>query len=491
MDYDVIVVGAGNAALAAAVSARNEGAERVLVLEKAPLAVRGGNTHYSGALLRFAFDRPQDLLRLAPDVETQAPGFLSSIKPYPAEAFRRELDDVTQGQTDPRLSQVLISRSYETACWMADQGIRMEGAVSLAAIQFDGRIKWPGGAVIRAVGEGVGLSRMWFAIAERKGCEIRYAAAAQRLLQADGRVNGVEIRDSAGEQVVRARAIVLACGGFEANRAWRALHLKGAWEQAKVRGTRFNTGDGLRMALEAGATRHGQWNGCHGTPIAADSPEFGDRKRTDKTNRLSYPFGILVNTQGLRFVDEGEDFQFLTYAKMGGAILHQPGQLAFQIFDAKVTDLLEPRYATSTPIVGETLEALAEQLPVDREAFLSTLSAYNAAVASQRPFDPTVRDGLSTEGLQPPKSNWAQRIDTPPFRVYAVTGGITFTFGGVHVNEQAQVLGADSSPIPGLYACGEMVGGLFHSNYPGGAGLMSGAVFGRIAGAGAASAAGA
>ncbi|HMH75310.1 MAG TPA: FAD-binding protein, partial [Candidatus Udaeobacter sp.] len=257
------------------------------------------------------------------------------------------------------------------------------------------------------------------------------------------------------------------------------------WDHAKVRGTRYNTGDGLRMAIEVGALPHGQWTGCHSTPIDADAPPHGDRKLTDKTNRLSYPYGVLVNGRGARFFDEGEDFQFYTYAKLGGIILNEPGGIGWQIFDSKVTHLLEARYQTGTPLIADSLEALTEKLPLDRATCRRTLEAYNAAVTEGR-FDPTVRDSLATRGLPLAKSNWAQRLDTPPFLAYPVTGGITFTFGGVRVNERAQVMSTSWAVIPGLYACGEMVGGLFHGNYPGGTGLMSGAVFGRLAGAQAA-----
>jgi tricarballylate dehydrogenase len=207
-------------------------------------------------------------------------------------------------------------------------------------------------------------------------------------------------------------------------------------DQAKVRGTRYNTGDGLRMALEISALPFGQWTGCHSTPIDATAPSFGDRKLTDKTNRLSYPWGVLVNARGQRFFDEGEDFQFYTYAKLGGLILNEPGGVAYQIFDGKVAHLLEGRYKTGTPATGDSLRDVVERLPLDRAACQRTLDAYNAAVAAGR-FDPTVCDGLATTGLDLPKSNWAQALDTPPFAAYPVTGGITFTFGGVRIDDRA------------------------------------------------------
>jgi tricarballylate dehydrogenase len=193
----------------------------------------------------------------------------------------------------------------------------------------------------------------------------------------------------------------------------------------------------------------------------------------------------MINRLGLRFVDEGEDQALFTYAKFGGAILNQLGGIAYQIFDAKVTGLLEPRYATSEPIIAERLDDLVRKLDVDHEAAGHTLDEFNGA-AGDGVFNPGERDGMAARGLAIPKSNWAQKLDVPPFSAFPVTGGITFSFGGLKIDQQAQVLSTGWNPIPGLYACGEMVGGLFHHNYPGGSGLMSGAVFGRIAGASAA-----
>ena len=318
-DYDVIVVGAGNAALAAAVSAREQGAERVVALEKAPEELRGGNTHYSGGLLRFAYDRPEDLGPIVPDAERQIPNFFRDVEAYPADRFLQDLMRVTEGRTDPALAETLISRSYDTVRWMAGQGITMEPALSLSGVRVGDRIKWSPGAVIRARHEGVGLSKSWFEIAQKRGVEIRYSTSAVRLVQdRRGRVTGVGVQDAEGFGELTAEAVVLGCGGFEANPEWRARYLGRPWDHAKVRGTRYNTGDGLRMALAIGALPHGQWTGCHSTPIDADAPPHGDRKLTDKTNRLSYPYGVLVNAQGRRFFDEGEDFQFYTYAKLGG-----------------------------------------------------------------------------------------------------------------------------------------------------------------------------
>lgn len=486
--YDVIVIGAGNAALAASVSARGAGAEHVLVLEKAPEHDRGGNTHFSGGLFRFAFNQPGDLLRLVPKAR-EVEGFMEGIEAYPADAFREDLARVTDGRTDPELSQILIANSYETVCWMAEQGIAFELALSLSGVRVGNVIKWPKGAIVRAAHEGVGLSRMWFNSARRAGVEIRYSSPVQRLVQdRKGRVCGVLMRDAEGIREISAGAVVLGCGGFEANMAWRAQYLGRPWDHARVRGTRHNQGDGLRMAMEIGAMPWGQWSGCHATPIDAGAPPYGDRELTDKTNRLSYVYGVMLNKQGLRFVDEGEDQNLYTYAKFGGTILNQPGTVAWQIFDSKTLPLLEPRYSTGRPITADTLDGLVAGLELDRAAATRTLAEYNAA-AGNGSFNPGVRDGMHTEGLALRKSNWAQELDAPPYYAYPVTGGITFSFGGVKVSDHAQVIGTDWDPIAGLFACGEMVGGLFHNNYPGGSGLMSGAVFGRIAGRSASAAA--
>jgi tricarballylate dehydrogenase len=484
-DFDVIIAGAGNAALSASVSAKSAGADRVLVLEKAPEEMRGGNTYYSGGLLRIAFNHTEDLLRLVPKAR-DLPGFVEGIEPYPMEAFWSDLRRMTDNRTDPQLGEILISNSYSTAAWMAENGIRFEPAISLGAVRVGNVIKWPKGAIVRAAHEGVGLSRMWMAAAQRNGVEIRYGTAAVRLLQNGyGRVCGVMVRDSTGIHELHSRTVVLGCGGFEANAAWRAQYLGRPWDHAKVRGTKYNQGDGLRMAFEIGAMPWGQWSGCHATPINAEAPPFGDRQLTDKTNRLSYLYGVMINKLGLRFVNEGEDQAPFTYAKFGGSILNQPGGIAYQIFDAKVTNFLEPRYSTSQPILAERLDDLVRQLDVEHETALRTLDEYNAA-AGHGAFNPGERDGMMTKGLALPKSNWAQKLDTPPFSAWPVTGGITFSFGGLKINDRAQVINTGWEPIAGLYTCGEMVGGLFHSNYPGGSGLMSGAVFGRIAGANAA-----
>jgi tricarballylate dehydrogenase len=291
---------------------------------------------------------------------------------------------------------------------------------------------------------------------------------------------------------VNAKAVVLASGGFEANAEWRARYLGAGWDLAKVRGTRHNTGDGIRMALDIGAEPYGHWSGSHAVAWDRNAPNYGDLAVGDGFQKHSYPFGIMVNAHGERFVDEGADFRNYTYAKYGQVILAQPGQFAWQVFDDKVKHLLRDEYRIRecTKVEAPTLDDLAAKLEgVDPRGFLATVNEYNAAVQDHVPFDPTVRDGRGTNGLAIPKTNWANRLDQPPYAAYGVTCGVTFTFGGLHVNAHAAVLDVEQSPVPGLYAAGELLGGLFYFNYPGGTGLMSGSVFGRIAGRSAGAAA--
>jgi tricarballylate dehydrogenase len=281
----------------------------------------------------------------------------------------------------------------------------------------------------------------------------------------------------------------LAAGGFQANTEWRTRYLGPGWELAKVRGTRFNTGDAIRMALDIGAAPAGNWSGCHAVAWERNAPEFGDLVVGDAFQKHSYPWGIYINSHGRRFLDEGADFRNYTYAKYGRTILEQPGQFAWQIFDAKVKPQLRDEYRIRqvTRRTSNTLEGLVAQLEdTNRTAALEEIKRYNAAVRTDNPFNPKVKDGRRTEGLEIPKSNWANTIDQPPFEAYAVTCGITFTFGGLRINNNAQVMSTDGEPIPGLFAAGELVGGLFWFNYPGGSGLTNGSVFGRIAGASAA-----
>jgi tricarballylate dehydrogenase len=311
------------------------------------------------------------------------------------------------------------------------------------------------------------------------------ATVADLLVGGDGRVTGVRWYDGNGTgHDTSSAAVVLAAGGFEANPAMRRRHLGEEWGSAVVRGNPLNTGELLDVAVAKGAARFGDWSSCHS--VAWDvvgPPQGGDRDLTNRLTRQSYPLGIVVNRDGRRFVDEGADYRNYTYAKYGREILRQPGAVAFQLFDAKTRPLLRTEEYDSEPITSaqsDDLADLAAMLGVDTAGLLHTVEEFNAAIVD-RPFDPAVKDGRAAL-VTPPKSNWAQALDTPPYYGYAVTCGITFTVGGLHVDESARVLRESGEPIEGLYAAGEMVGGLFSGNYPGGTGLTSGTVFGRRAG---------
>jgi tricarballylate dehydrogenase len=484
---DVVVVGGGNAAFAAAVAAAEAGAN-VVMLERAPLDEAGGNTRFTAGAIRFAYDGVKHLRRLMPDL-TDDEIARSDFGAYPEAQFFEDMGRVTEYRTDPDLCELLVTRSRETLFWMQGRGVRFAPIWGRQAFLVDGKFKFWGGLTVEAVGGGPGLVAAWTEIAARNGIELRYGARAVSLIADDGGVRGVRFKQDGRTQELPAKAVVLAAGGFQANVEWRTRYLGPGWDAAKVRGTRFNTGEGLRMALEIGAMPAGQWSGCHAVGWERNAPAFGDLAVGDGFQKHSYPFGVMLNANGERFVDEGADFRNYTYAKYGRVILAQPGQFAWQVFDAKVKHLLRDEYRIRqvTKVQAETLEALVAKLDdVDPERALATLRAYNAAIRADIPFDPNVKDGRRTDGLAVPKSNWANTLSEPPFEAYAVTCGVTFTFGGLKITRAAQVLDIDQTPIAGLYAAGEMVGGIFYNNYPGGTGLMAGAVFGRIAGTSAA-----
>ena len=485
--FDTVVVGGGNAALCAAVAAR-EGGSRVLLLEKAPPHERGGNSFFTAGGFRFTHDGLADLRRDVLVDLTDEEAATIDVPPYTSELFRDDLMRLTEGLSDPDLADTLIGRSRPTIVWMRRHGVRWILMMARQSYQVGGKHRFWGGLNVEAVGGGPGLIQALYEDAERLGVEVRYGARATGLLLDDrGAVRGVAGRASGGFFEVPCRSVVLASGGFEANPEWRTRYLGPGWDLARVRGTRHNVGDGIRMALDAGAQAHGNWSGCHAVAWDAGSPPFGDRRVGDMFQKHSYPLGLIVNVRGERFVDEGADFRNYTYAKYGREILRQPQRLAFQLFDQKVVPILREEYRIREVTKGEagTIAELAKKLDIDPEGLVRTVDAYNAGVQPGE-FNPAVLDGKGTRGVAPPKSNWALPLDTPPYVGFAVTCGITFTFGGLRVTPRGEVLDTDDRPILGLHAAGELVGGLFYENYPGGTGLMAGSVFGRIAGAEAA-----
>lgn len=484
---DVLVVGAGNAALCAALAARQEGAS-VVALECAPFEERGGNSTFTAGAMRVVYDGVEDLRRLIPDL-TEDEVARHDFGSYTKNQFFDDMARMTQYRADPELVDLLVTRSFDAVSWMRDQGVRFAPIYGRQAFQQNGKFVFWGGLTVEAVGGGPGLVDALTTACANAGVEIVYNTRGVELIMDGSRVAGVRARTRGELREFRANSVILASGGFEANTEWRTKYLGPGWDLAKVRGSRFNTGDGLQMALAVGASPAGQWSGAHAVQWDMNAPEFGDLRVGDGFQKHSYPFGVLVNLEGKRFLDEGADFRNYTYALYGHYVLAQPGQAAWQIFDAKVNHLLRDEYRIQqvTKVTAPTLDELASKMEgIDAPAFLDTIREFNAAVDESVTFDPNVRDGRRTLGVTPPKSNWANTIDTPPFEAYMVSCGITFTFGGLRITPKAEVVNTDGDVIGGLYACGELVGGLFYFNYPGGAGLTAGSVFGRIAGQNAA-----
>jgi tricarballylate dehydrogenase len=393
---------------------------------------------------------------------------------------------VTLGRGDPEMARILVADSGPAVRWLRERGLRFRLMYERQAYEVDGRHRFWGGLALGTVVGGEGLMARHRDAAERSRIELRHGAAVVHLHPEGGVV-------LAGGEELRARAVVLAAGGFEASPRLRAAYLGPNWDVAKVRGTPHNTGEVLEAALAHGAQAYGHWSGCHAIQWDADAPATGDRELTNRFSRQAYPVGLVVNVRGRRFLDEGADFRNYTYARYGAEVLRQPEGIAAQVFDQRSVGLLRAidyEAPGAARVEAGTLGELAEGLGIDAEEFERTVTEYNAAVQPGE-FDPSVKDGKRTVGISPPKSNWALPLDSPPFVGFRITCGITFTFGGVRVDEGARVLDRGGRVMPGLCAAGELVGGLFFHNYPGGTGLTAGAVFGRRAGYAAAEQAGA
>ena len=475
---DVVVVGGGNAGFCAAHAAAERG-RRVLLLEKAPRAEAGGNSYYTAGATRMVHGGLVDLLDIVePDERHQR----AEVPPYAAEEFLADLEKVTEGRGDKDLARVVVGESRDTVRWLHRLGLRYRLMYERQAYErADGSYLFWGGLHVGNVDGGVGLMADHVRVAARLGVEVRYGSPVTQLLSDGGAVVGVRV----GDEEIRAESVVIASGGFEADPQSRRQSLGEGWENAKVRGTPYNTGEVIRAALEIGAGRGGDWSTCHSVQWDAAYPQNeSNRELTNRLTRQSYPLGIIVNREGRRFLDEGADFRNYTYAKYGKVILEQPGSIAFQVFDAPLRSLLrteEYDMPGIAPVVAGTIAELAAGMGVDATALARTVSDFNASIDVSRPLDPTIKDGRRA-ATEPVKSNWASAIATPPFYAYPVTCGITFTFGGLRGDTHGRVLAESGAPIGGLYACGEALGGLFSGNYPGGSGLTAGMVIGRRAG---------
>ena len=479
---DVIVVGGGNAGFTAAHAAAERG-RSVILLEKGTEDLSGGNSFYTAGATRIAHGGLADLAGL---IEPDDRHDSTVVPPYSAEEYASDLAKVTEGRNDPELTEVLISESQSTLRWLNSLGLKYRLMYERQAYERpDGSYLFWGGLHVGNVGGGEGMMADHTRVARELGVEIRYASPAIRLVLDGGRVTGVVVAGPEGEYVLNAESVILTAGGFESDPALRREFLGEGWENAKVRGTPCNTGDMLLAALEIGAARGGDWNTCHSVQWDAFTENNeSNRELTNRLTRQSYPLGIIVNRDGERFLDEGADFRNYTYAKYGKEILKQPGSVAWQLFDATLRPMLRAEEYEMPGVSVETAGTVAElaaMIGINPEALEKTVSSFNASIDRSIDFDPNVLDGRAGQ-TEPVKSNWAVPLETGPFYAYGVTCGITFTFGGLKGDTSGRVLDAEGNHIPGLFAAGEMLGGLFSTNYPGGSGLAAGCVFGRRAG---------
>ena len=478
---DIIVIGGGSAAFSAAVSARQAGATRVVMLEKASEADYGGNARYSGTGFRFVHGGAQEIRQFIPDVD-DALFSTMSIPPYGADDFTADLERMTQGRMNRELAQVLVGQSNAALHWMRQVGIKWEPLKEHAKVG-DKRY-FERGIAIHVAGGGLGQLTQWRQIAQRLEIEIRFDSPVCAVHGDLRRVEGVGVCDPQGRYDLMAKAVIACAGGFQANPEMRARYLAGNTDLIKVRGSRHDTGEVLRYLLDLGARGAGHWQSGHMSPVDANAPDFETPQHADgrgnTQSRYDYPFGISVNALGLRFFDEGEAQHSFTYAKTGRAVLAQPGAIAYQIYDQDGLKCLRYPHHEATFVEAATIAELAGKIGIEAAVLTHTVAEFNAA-CDDRPFDPTRPDGKATSGLPLPKSNWACRIAAPPFRAYPVTGGITFTFGGLAIDHRAQVINTLDQPIKGLFASGDIVGLFFH-NYPSFTGQTRNAVFGRLAG---------
>jgi tricarballylate dehydrogenase len=448
---DVLVVGGGNAALCAAMVAREAGA-KVLLLESSPQVFRGGNSRHTRDL-RYMHERED--------------GFLTGS--YPEEEFWKDLARVTGGETNEELARLTIRESSDMGGWMANHGVRwqstLRGTLHLARTNAF------------FLGGGKALVNAYYETARKLGVEIAYESEVCELRLCDGLFESAIVRCGEVTREVRAKTVVAAAGGFEANISWLKEYWGEAADNFVIRGTPYNQGRILRQLLDQGARPVGKPREFHAVAVDARAPKFdgGIVTRLD-----SVPFGIVVNKHAKRFYDEGEDFWPKRYAIWGGLIARQPDQVAYSIIDAKSIELFLP--SLFPPMQADSIGELAAKLNLDAAATEETVRQFNHSVRAGT-FDPSRLDDCATDGLEPPKTHWARPVDTPPYYAYPLRPGITFTYLGVTVNRQARVVLESGKAAGNIFAAGEiMAGNILGRGYLAGFGMTIGTVFGRIAG---------
>jgi len=455
--YDVIVVGGGNAALCAALAARHI-VPQILLLERAPEHMRGGNTRHT-----------RNIRCAHPAADQYFSG------PYSEEEMLEDLKGVTGGPANLELAKLAIRESSKLPQWMSEHGVSWQQA--LAGTLHLGRTnRW-------FLGGGKALVNAYYQTARRMGIHIRYDALVEDLIIENGRCEAVAVKDGERQQLIRCRAVVAAAGGFEANLEWLKRHWGEAADNFIIRGTPYNDGTVLATLLQKSAKPIGDPKGFHAIAVDARAPKYdgGIVTRLD-----AIPFGIVVNRLGRRFYDEGENLWPKRYAIWGGLIAGQPGQEAYCIVDAKtIRRFLPPMFK---PYESDSIEGLASALRLDPKVLAETVGEYNRATAGNAELRIEILDGACTHGITPPKSNWAVPIDSPPFYGLPLRPGITFTYMGVTVDEKTRVIDNGGQPFKNVYAAGEiMSGNILTKGYLAGFGLTIGSVFGDLAGREAAS----
>ncbi len=448
----MLVIGGGNAGLCAALAARRR-VPRVLLLERAPESLRGGNTRHT---------RNIRCAHAAGDPHTSGE--------YTEEEFLEDLRGVSGGSVTLDLARFMIRESWSVPQWMAAHGVHWQPPLA-GTLHLNRTNRW-------FLGGGKALVNTYHDTARRLGIGVRYDACVEDLLIDDAGVEGAVLRRGDDREMVRSRAVVVATGGFEANLEWLKRYWGDAADNFIVRGTPYNDGTVLAALLHKGAMPVGDPKGFHAIAVDARAPKYdgGIATRLD-----AIPFGIVVNRLGRRFYDEGEDLWPKRYAIWGRLIAEQPGQLAYVIVDAKtIGGFLPPLF---TPYQADSPEGLAAALGLPQDHLGETLREYNRAAAGNTHVRMDVLDGVRARGLEPPKSNWALPIDRPPYYGIPLRPGITFTYMGVAIDATARVLDRSGRPFGNLYAAGEiMSGNILTTGYLGGVGLTIGTVFGRLAG---------